>query len=126
MPRPDKPINSRGRLDEATSPSRAASWTKHGGPETLGGFRGAPSSIEVTVDDITIVDPPVEAITEPSKWEQRGTAAQIPATAGQPVDPQPRVPVREPVTEWVVLRTIDGRTYRRTDALTVVSDPAGA
>ena len=30
--------------------------------------------------------------------------------------------VRATITEWVVERAIDGRTYRRTDALTVVEE----
>lgn len=127
MPRPDKPINSGGRLDGPASSSRGTTWTKHGGPEGLEGFRGAPSSIEVTVDDITIVEEPEAPTTdeapvgdaEPtaplSKWDQRGTAAHIPVE-----DP---VPAAEPVMEWVVLRTIEDRTYHRTDALTEV--PAG-
>lgn len=122
MPRPDKPINSRGRLEDDTSSSRAHSWTKHGGPETTGGFRGAPSTIEVTVDDLTIIDPPPEALSQPSKWDSRGTAAQLPVTANVPDEPQPIGPVEEPVREWVVLRSIEDRTYRRTDALTVISE----
>jgi hypothetical protein len=129
MPRPDKSINSAGRLDDATSSSRGASWTKHGGPESIGGSRGGPSSLEVTVDDITIVetaDAPVDEaldrVAAPSeqapseqlsKWDQRGTAAHIPIDDARPV--------AEPVMEWVVLRTIDDRTYHRTDALTVVA-----
>ena len=112
MPRPDKPINSRGRLDDDVSSSRAHSWTKHGGPESVDGFRGAPSSsVEVTVDDITIIDDGPAA--QVSKWDQRATAAHIPLD-------DPITPRAEPEREWVVLRTIEGRTYRRTDALTVV------
>lgn len=113
MPRPDKPINSGGRLDGEVSSSRAHTWTKHGGPESVDGFRGAPSSstVEVTVDDVTIVETPAEA--QPTKWERRATAAHIP-------DDEAFTPRVEPVREWVVLRTIEDRTYRRTDALTVV------
>ena len=126
MPRPDKPINRRGSLDEEGSSSRGTTWTKHGGPETLETFRGSPSSVEVTVDDITVVETSGETAPLPSKWEARSTSAQLPATAEVPEDPQPAQPAREPVSEWVVVRTIEGRTYRRTDALTVVSDPAEA
>ena len=117
MPRPDKPINSGGRLDDPASSSRAVKWTKHGGIESSEGFRGTPSTVEITVDDITVVDPP--PTVEVSKWEQRGTSAHIPAEA--PAAPRP-----DPVTEWVVVRTIEDRTYRRTDELTVVEDSAGA
>ena len=118
MPRPDKQINSRGPLDAPTSSSRAETWTKHGGPETAEGFRGAPTSIEMTVDDLTVVDDREMVDTAPSKWEQRGTAAHMPMPESAPAD------VRRIITEWVVQREIDGRTYRRTDALTVVDDPA--
>lgn len=115
MPRPDKPINSRGRLDDPMSPSRAVRWTKHGGPESLEGYRGAPSPIEIEVDDVTIIDPGPD-IGEPSKWEQRGTSAHIPTTEAQPAVQRRK--------EWVVVRTVEGRTYRRTDALTAVEEPS--
>ncbi len=114
MPRSDKPINPTGRLDDPVSSSRAVRWTKYGGIETADGVRGAPTTVEVTVDDITVID---EAPPTPSKWEQRGASAQIAADS-------PSKPAVEPEKVWVVDRVIEGRTYRRTDALVAVELPS--
>jgi len=54
VPRPDKRIVPGPDLNAPTTASRANSWTKYGGPETIDG-RGAPSQIEVTVDEITVL-----------------------------------------------------------------------
>lgn len=118
MPRPDKPINSRPSLDGPVTSSRPTRWTKHGGPETVDGFRGAPSSVEVTVDDLTVITSDPAQVEQPSKWEQRGTSAHIaePEDTVSPGSTQRR-------REWVSDRRIDGRTYRRTDALVIVGGP---
>lgn len=116
MPRPDKQINP-GRLDGPVSSGRAQVWTKYGGPETVEGHRGAPSStepvvVEVTVDDITITDYPDES---DSKYTTRSTAAH-----GIGVDDDAKDKPVEFVDEWVVNRSIEGRTYHRTDTLVSV------
>lgn len=112
MPRPDKEINP-GRLDGPVSPSRAQSWTKYGGPETAGGHRGAPSTVEVTVDDITVTELPDEP---ESKYTTRGTAAH---GIGLPEDVLKKGRV-EFVREWIIDRTVEGRIYRRADNLVMV------
>jgi hypothetical protein len=118
MPRSDKPINSGNQLDAPVPGSRAHVWTKHGGPETADGFRGAPTSTEVTVDDITVVttDMP-EAV---SKWDRRGTSAHL-APGGDDVQPVVRdVEVRR---EWTVVRSVEGRSYHRRDEVRFVEVP---
>jgi hypothetical protein len=112
MPRPDKDINP-GRLDGPVSPSRSQSWTKYGGPETAGGHRGVPSTVEVTVDDITVTEHPDEL---QSKYTTRGTAAH---GIGLPEEVLKKNRV-EYVREWVVDRTVEGRIYRRADRLVMV------
>ena len=112
MPRPDKEINP-GRLDGPVPSSRAKSWTKYDGAETVDGPRGAPSTVEVTVDDITVAEiPDVGA----SKYTKRSTASH---DTGLPDDDitKPRVKV---VQEWLVERTIEKRIYHRTDRLVKV------
>lgn len=117
MPRPDKEI-SPGRLDGPTSSSRSSSWTKYGGPETVEGHRGVPSSVEpileITVDDITVTDRPE---MPDSKYTTRGTAAYGAGLADE--DLLPKKPA-EVVREWVVDRVVEGREYRRTDLLVTV------
>lgn len=115
MPRPDKPINP-GRLDDEVSSSRAHAWTKYG--ETSGeAARGAPSEIEITVDDLTVAD---EHTPEPlSKFDQRGTSARVEWEDGNPVQPK-RVRYEE---EWHSVRSVDDRTYRRADTMEIVEVP---
>lgn len=117
MPRPDKDINP-GSLDGPSSSSRSESWTKYGGPETAGGSRGAPSSVdsvilEVTVDDITVIE---HSNAQESKYTTRGTAAH---GIGLPEDKLAGRPI-EFVPEWTVERTIEGRVYHRIDTLVMV------
>ncbi len=117
MPRPDKDIRP-GDLDGPVSSPRAHSWTKYGGPETIEGHRGAPSSVdeslvEVTVDDITVTEYPD---APSSKYMTRATAAHG-------VGVEDEVPKMRPVDfvrEWSVDRTVEGRTYRRIDQLRLV------
>ena len=119
MPRSDKPINSGYRLDAPVSASRSHAWRKHGGPETVEGFRGAPTSTEVTVDDITVVETDVPEVA--SKWDQRGTSAHVPPGVDGEVQPVIRdVEVRK---EWTVVRSVDGRSYRRRDEARFVEVP---
>ena len=113
MPRPDKEINP-GRLDGPVSSGRSEVWTKYGGAETVEGHRSPPSStesvvVEVTVDDITVTDYPDDSDT---KYTTRSTAAHGIGIA----DDLKEKPV-EFVDEWVVNRSIEGRTYHRTDTL---------
>jgi len=113
MPRPDKQINP-VRVDDSDSSSRSRVWTKYGGAETVEGHSGAPSSaesvvVEVTVDDITVTDYPDAS---DSKYTTRGTSAH-----GFGVPDEFTAKRVELVTEWVIDRTIEGRTYRRTDSL---------
>jgi len=121
MPRPDRGSEAGsddGPIDEPivepVAATRVRSWTKYGGPETVGGHRGSSSAVEVTVDDITIVERADEA---ESKYTTRGTSAH---GVGTP-DVGRRVGVEPPMTEWRVIRTIDDRTYRRVDTLVTVS-----
>lgn len=106
MPRPDKEINP-GRLDGPVPSSRAESWTKYDGAETVDGSRGASSTVEVTVDDITVAE------VDASKYTSRSTASH---DIGPPDDGITK-PRTEPVQEWVVERTIEDRKYHRTDRL---------
>jgi hypothetical protein len=109
MPRPDKEINPAG-LDGPVSSSRSQSWTKHGGPETVGGHRGAPGNVEVTVDDVTVTEHPDDV---QSKYTTRGTAAHGIGLSEEALK-KDRV---EFVREWIIDRTIEGRIYRRADKL---------
>jgi hypothetical protein len=119
MPRSDKPINSGNRLDAPVSASRAHAWRKHGGPETTDGFRGAPTSTEVTVDDITVVTADVPGAV--SKWDQRGTSSHLPPGGDEDVQPVVRdVEVRK---EWTVVRSVEGRSYHRRDEARFVEVP---
>lgn len=112
MPRPDKSIDP-GRLDGTPPSSRAHSWTKYGDAETVDGPRGAPSTVEVTVDDITVAElPDVEA----TKYTTRSTASH---DVGTPDDGITKARIKV-VQEWVVDRTIEERTYHRTDKLVMV------
>lgn len=112
MPRPDKEINP-GQLDESVSAPRTHSWTKYGGAETAEGHRGTPTTVEVTVDDLTVTEVPDDA---ESKYTTRGTAAH---GVGLPEETLAKNRV-EVVREWVIDRTVEGRTYRRTDKLVQV------
>ena len=112
MPRPDKEINP-GRLDGPVSSSRSQSWTKYGGQETVGGHQGAPSNVEIVVDDITVIEHPGD---EQSKYTTRGTAAH---GIGLPEEELKKNRV-EFVREWVIDRTVEGRIYRRADKLVMV------
>jgi hypothetical protein len=115
MPRPDKefkPGLQGGRLDGPISPP-VHSWTKYGGPETAETHRGSPSTIEVTVDDITVVERAEDA---ESKYTTRGTSAHDMVIPG--VDHRSRSVSF--VKEWTVSRSVEGRTYRRSDELLIV------
>jgi hypothetical protein len=112
MPRPDKEINP-GRLDGPASSSRSHSWTKYGGAETAEPERGAPSTVEVTVDDITVIGTSEDVET---KYTTRGTAAH---GIGIPDEKLQKKRV-EFVREWVIDRKVEGRTYWRTDTLVMV------
>ena len=115
MPRPDKKIEP-GRLDGSIAPSRSHSWSKYG-DDSAGGHRGAPSTLEdtvdeisVTVDDITVVEHSDEVAP---KYSQRGAPAY---GAGLPDNVVAAPPVVV-VTEWVTDRQVTDRTYRRSDKL---------
>lgn len=119
MPRPDKDSAAGGDsepIDDIVPASRTHSWTKYGGPETMDGDRGSSSVVEVTVDGVTIVEGDDVTV---SKYMARGTSAH---GVGTP-DTARRVEVHAPTTEWTVIRTIDGRTYRRIDTLVTVPVP---
>ena len=107
MPRPDKRIVPGPNVGAPTVGARAHSWTKYDGPETAERGTAVPSSLEVTVDGITVVTDPDEV----SKWDQRGTSAHV-------VEIEETIPTRiiEIHKEWTVARSIEGRRYRRTDA----------
>ncbi|HSJ71034.1 MAG TPA: hypothetical protein VLA29_05220 [Acidimicrobiia bacterium] len=129
MPRPDKQINNRGPLDGPVSASRPVVWKKYAGPEMIEVADDSSAAMEVAVDDITVSTQPAPPPEEISKWTARATAAQLPRAAVSDdfvVEPRTRPEPRTTRTEWVVTRTIDGRTYRRTDVLTTVEEHAGA
>ena len=121
MPRPNKPINP-GRLDGEVSSSRPYSWSKHNSEPGSSETRGASSSIEVRVDDITIVDDvdtdEAPAPPDATKYQSRGTAAHLIYEDGvlQPA----KVRFEE---QWSTDRSIEGRTYRRVDTMTRVEIP---
>jgi hypothetical protein len=116
MPRPNKriiPGREHGQLDGPVSSARAHTWTKYGGPETVEGRGDSPNTVEVTVDDVTVIEYEGETA---SKYVTRGTSAHgidVP-DAGHP--PRPVSFVKE----WIVARTIEGRTYRRSDTLEMI------
>jgi hypothetical protein len=112
MPRPDKEINP-GRLDGPISPARSSAWTKYGEAETADSRVESPNTIEIVVDDITVTQSSDEL---DSKYTTRGTSAH---GIGLPEEmlKKPRV---EYVREWVIDRTVEGRTYRRVDKLVMV------
>ena len=107
MPRPDKRIVPGPNLGAPTSGARAHSWTKHDGPETADRGTATPSSLEVTVDGITVVTDPTDEV---SKWDQRGKSAHV-------VEIEEAIPSRitEIHKEWTVARSIEGRRYLRKD-----------
>ena len=112
MPRPDKEINP-GRLDGPISPARSYSWTKYGETETVESRLDSPDTVEVAVDDITVT----QSSGEPaSKYMARGTSAH---GIGLPEE-TPNTSRTEYAREWVIDRTVEGRTYRRVDKLVMV------
>lgn len=131
MPRPDKQISNRGPLDGPVSASRPVVWKKYAGPETIEASDDGFAPVDITVDDITVVtrSAPPESPAPPeeiSKWTARATAAQLPLAAVSEdvvIQPSTRPTTR---TEWVVTRSVEGRTYRRTDVLTTVEEHSGA
>ena len=112
MPRPDKKINS-GRIDGPVSPARSSAWTKYGEAETVGDRVESPSTFEIVVDDITVTQSSDEL---DSKYTTRGTSAH---GVGLPHE-MLKTPRVEYVREWVIDRTVEGRTYRRVDKLVMV------
>ncbi|GMQ94694.1 MAG: hypothetical protein BMS9Abin12_2199 [Acidimicrobiia bacterium] len=112
MPRPDKVINP-GQLDGPTASTRSYSWSKYGGVETVDSHRGIPSTMEVTVDDITVIDHDDESGL---KYSTRDTVAH---GIGNPDFARPSPPV-ESVKKWVVDRSVEGRSYHRRDILVMV------
>jgi hypothetical protein len=100
-------------LDGPISSARTHNWTKYGGSRTTESHRGSPSDLEVEADDVTIVEHEDDTA---SKYTTRGTAAhgvRLPDT-GRPTQPISFV------KEWIVTRTIEGRTYRRSDEFMIV------
>ncbi len=107
MPRPNKPIDP-GRLDAVAPSSRSHSWTKYGAPGGAGSFAEEETDVEVTIDDITVVESEPEGAT--SKYQVRASSAHIDYE-----DEYVPTPVFEVEKQWTVVRNIDGRTYTRTD-----------
>jgi len=118
VPRPDKRIVPGPNLDAPARSSRSSSWTKYGGPETIGG-RGAPSEIEATVDDITVIETPMDE--DLTKWDRRATAAHLPEV--DEARPGVATEIRK---EWDVDREVYGRTYRRVDTAVFVEVEVGS
>lgn len=107
MPRPNKPINP-GRLDAPSRSSRSHSWTKYGSPGGAGSFSSDPADVEITVEDITVIQS--EPGDSGSKWQTRTTAAHL-DFEGDYVE----TPVFETEKQWTVVRNITDRTYTRSD-----------
>jgi hypothetical protein len=134
VPRPDKQISNRGPLDGPVSASRPVVWKKRAGPESIEVSDESSAAIGITVDDLTVTTEPTMPHEEISKWTARATSAQLPIAnevangaaddevvgSGVRLEPQPAR------TEWIVTRSIEGRTYRRTDVLTTIQEHAGA
>lgn len=112
MPRPDKVINP-GRLDGPASSVRSHSWSKYGGAETVESHRGVQSTVEVTVDDITVIEHGDES---DEKYSTRDTVAH---GIGNPDFARPSPPV-DLVKKWVVDRSVEGRSYHRRDIFVMV------
>jgi hypothetical protein len=120
VPRPDK-IYSPGRLDIASTPSRGRSWSKYGGAGTASAHDGI--ATEITVDLTDDAEPGVEVREVPSKYVERSFAAPL-----SPLLDDPKVKSAKPTTtvttEWISVRVVDGRTYRRRDERVTRTVPA--
>lgn len=134
MPRPDKKIDNRGPLDGPVSASRPVVWKKYAGPESIEVSDEPSAEIGITVDDITVTTQPTMPAEEISKWTARATSAQLPianevaneVADAEVVEPEARRKLDPTRTEWVVTRSIEGRTYRRTDVLMTIQEHSGA
>jgi hypothetical protein len=114
MPRPDKRIVPGPDVGAPSGGVRSYRWTKYDGPETADNARVTPTTLEISVDDVTVVtDVETDDI---SKWDQRGTAAHV--IEIEEAEPVQRI--TEYRKEWIIDRSIDGRTYRRSDVMTMV------
>ena len=106
MPRPSKSITP-GSLTDPVPAARSSVWRKHAGPE---------HSAQYEPDGTLLVDAmtheTVEVIDLTEVEARRAAKARVPV--------EPAVAQLECVVayEWVTERSVDGRTYRRSDKLT--------
>lgn len=109
MPRPTKSITP-GSLTDPVAAARSSVWRKHASPEHAAQYEpdGAILVDALTHETVAHVD-----LTEVSK-----------PTVRLVEDPSSSMPEVEPVVAhvWVSERAIEGRTYRRSDALVPESD----
>ena len=104
MPRPSKPIHPDRSLDAPVTPSRQHTWSKYG--EQMASDLQRASEVEVQVDDVTVIEreePSLDVVPE----------LPDPVSVEPPPEPPP-LPL-EPQKDWQIVRSIYGRTYRRTD-----------
>ena len=107
MPRPNKPINP-GNLNAPTRSSRSHTWTKYGAPGGEASFSPEPTDVEVTVEDITVIQGSTD--DGASKYQQRASSAHLDYE-----NEYVPTPVFEVEKQWTVVRAVDGRIYTRTD-----------
>jgi len=98
---------SPGPVAGLASSSRGTAWSKYGGVE-VDAHEGIPSEIIVAVDGIAVVHSE-DALT---KFEDRPSSVPL----AHLVD-TPRVVSVKRKSQWVTIRSINGRTYRRRDEL---------
>lgn len=104
MPRPSKPIHPDRSLDAPATPSRQHTWSKYG--EQMASDLQRASEVEVQVDDVTVIEH-----EEPSL----DVVPELPDPVSVEAPPEPPPPPPEPQKDWQIVRSIYGRTYRRTD-----------
>jgi hypothetical protein len=117
MPRSDKPI-SRGSLTDPIVSARSQTWSSHADPE---------DSDQLEPDGASFVDPlrqePVAAVVSLVNPKQPVVTVRVQDQSMQRGAFSPMFVV-PPVYEWMMVRSIEGRTYMRLDERYQV-DPEG-
>ncbi len=111
--RPKKPIKP-GDLSQPVGSSRGSVWKKHAGPEFASQYEP---------DGSLLIDPVTqETVAEIDLTDTDNVSIEVvidsPETS--PDQPAPRPIVDQPTYTWLSERSIEGRTYRRTDRRALV------
>jgi hypothetical protein len=108
MPRSDKPIST-GNLTDPIASARSRTWTSHASPEDADAFEPDGTSF---VDPLT--QEPVAAVVNLLDPSEPVVSIQPPEPRFGRLASRPAF-VAVPVYEWTTVRSIEGRTYMRTD-----------